>query len=129
MVKRTTVLSGGMTLPVLDTPVLLLVRLTITSQWRELLDSTMVIPHLVLVLMQLYSEILPLVVLYSVLVELQKELHSMTTKILHSSRSLLHLSSLEILIGSVGMHRLLKVDYSVLVVQLRKQHLIIVKIL
>ena len=115
MVKRTMVLFGGMITPVLVTPILLQVLQIITSLVMVLLDSDMDTPHLVLVLMLLYSVILLLVVHYSVLVELLRKSHSMTTKISHYSISLLHLSLLVTHTGSAGLLLLLLVDSLVLV--------------
>ena len=115
MVKRTMVLSGGTITPALVTPILLLELQITTSLVMVLLDSDMDTPHLVLVLMLLYSVILLLVVHYSVLVELLRESHSTTTKILHYSISTLHLSLSVTHTGSAGLHLLLLVDSLVLV--------------
>ena len=81
--------------------------------------------HLVLHQVLLYTEILHKVDHYLLLVDLLNLLHSMTMRTSYCLHILLHLNLSEILTGSVGMHRLLKVDYSVLVVVLKKLLMII----
>ena len=66
--------------------------------------------------MLLYTEILHKVDHYLLLVDLLNLLHSMTMRTSYCLLILLHLNLSATLTGSAGMHRLLKVDYSVLVV-------------
>ena len=129
MVKRTLVLSGGMTTVVSDTPTQLQVLPITTLHLMVLLDSIMDLPHLVLLQVQLYSEILLLVDPYSVLEVQQRQQHSMILRIQHYLISSLLLSSLVIHIDSSGMHLQDQVDYSVSVVELRRLHLTTTKTL
>ena len=69
--------------------------------------------HLVLLQVLLYTEILHKVDHYSLLVDLLNLLHSMTMRTSYCLLIQLHLSLSVTHTGSVGMHRLLKVDYSV----------------
>ena len=124
LVKRTMVRSGGTITQVLVTLILLLVLQITTLLVMVLLDSDMDTQHLVLVPMLLHSEILLQVVHYSVLVELPRKSHSMTTKISHYSISLLHLSLLVTHTGSAGLLLLLLVDSLVLVDVSKQEHMI-----